>query len=135
MADFYKRTRIFSTAAVILAVSFAVFSEPSSAADIGYVGDTTYTLEKVSQGRFVYPRAALRREIEGDVVLELTIGIDGTVVDAFVLEASPPNRFEKNALKWARSWLYEPLIVDGKAVQVERVRVPVRYRLRKVASL
>ena len=108
---------------------------PLSQADIGYVGGTTYNLEKVSQGRFVYPRAALRREIEGEVVLELTIGVDGTVVDAFVLEASPPNRFEKNALKWVRSWLYEPLIVDGKAVQVEKVRVPVKYRLRKVASL
>ena len=135
MSGFYKRTRMFSTAAIFIAASSAVFSAPSSQADIGYVGDTLYTLEKVSQGRFVYPRAALRREIEGEVVLELTIGVDGTVVDAFVLEASPPNRFEKNALKWARSWLYEPLMVDGKAVQVEKVRVPVKYRLRKVASL
>ena len=135
MFGFCKRTRMFSTAAIFVAASLAVFSAPSSQADVGYVGDTTYTLEKVSQGRFIYPRAALRREIEGEVVLELTIGIDGTVVDAFVLQASPPNRFEKNALKWARSWLYEPLIVDGEAVQVEKVRVPVKYRLRKVASL
>ena len=135
MFGFCKRTRMFSTAAIFVAAFLAGFLAPSSQADVGYVGDTRYTLEKVSQGRFIYPRAALRREIEGEVVLELTIGVDGTVVDAFVLQASPPNRFEKNALKWARSWLYEPLIVDGKAVQVEKVRVPVRYRLRKVASL
>ena len=135
MFKFCKRTKMFSTGAIFVAASLAVFSAPSSQADVGYVGDTTYTLEKVSQGRFIYPRAALRREIEGEVVLELTIGTDGTVVDAFVLQASPPNRFEKNALKWARSWLYEPLIVDGEAVQVEKVRVPVKYRLRKVASL
>ena len=126
---------MFSTAAIFVAAFLAGFLAPSSQADVGYVGDTRYTLEKVSQGRFIYPRAALRREIEGEVVLELTIGIDGTVVDAFVLQASPPNRFEKSALKWARSWLYEPLIVNGKAVQVEKVRVPVKYRLRKVASL
>ena len=116
-------------------VALALFLQFPAQADVGFVGDSTHSIERISQGRFIYPRAAQRRGIEGDVILEITIGVAGDVVDAFVIEASPPNRFEKNALKWVRSWIYEPLILDGEAVQVERVRVPVKYRLRKLASL
>ncbi|HBX26935.1 MAG TPA: protein TonB, partial [Gammaproteobacteria bacterium] len=83
-----------------------------------------------SKGRFIYPRAALRRSIEGSVVLELTVGVTGDVVDAFVLEASPPNRFEKNALKYVRGWKYAPHVVNGVPTQVEKVAVTVTYRLR-----
>ena len=125
-----------SIAALNLTIAtFALFPPSPTQAEMGFVGDSTYAIERVSQGRFIYPRAAQRREIEGDVLLEITIGVDGDVVDAFVVEASPPNRFEKNALKWVRSWIYEPLVINGQSVQVEKVRVPVKYRLRKLASL
>ena len=99
-------------------------------AETGYVGDEKVTLENLSKGRFIYPRAALRRSIEGSVVLELTVGVTGDVVDAFVLEASPPNRFEKNALKYVRGWKYAPHVVNGVPTQVEKVAVTVTYRLR-----
>ena len=99
-------------------------------AETGYVGDEKVTIENLDKGRFVYPRAALRRSIEGRVVLELTVGVTGEVVDAFVLEASPPNRFEKNALKYVRGWKYAPHVVNGVPTQVERVAVTVTYRLR-----
>ena len=68
-------------------------------AETGFVGDQKVEVKRISQGRFIYPRAALRREIEGFVKIQITLGETGRVVDAFVLEASPPNRFEKNALK------------------------------------
>mgnify|MGYP001178767882 CR=1 FL=1 len=68
-------------------------------AETGFVNDKQVEVRRISQGRFIYPRAALRREIEGFVKIQLTLGETGRVIDAFVLEASPPNRFEKNALK------------------------------------
>ena len=103
-------------------------------AETGFVGDQKVEVTRISQGRFIYPRAALRREIEGFVKVQITLGETGRVVDAFVLEASPPNRFEKNALKFVRSLAYEPFQLNGVPQRVERVIVPVRYELQRVAS-
>ena len=103
-------------------------------AETGFVGDQKVELTRISQGRFIYPRAALRREIEGFVKIQVTLGETGHVIDAFVLEASPPNRFEKNALKFVRSLAYEPYHLNGVPQRVEGVIIPVRYELQRVAS-
>ena len=103
-------------------------------AETGFVGDQKVEIKRISQGRFIYPRAALRREIEGLVKIQVTLGETGRVADAFVLEASPPNRFEKNALKFVRSLAYEPYLLNGVPQRVEGVIVPVRYELQRVAS-
>ena len=115
---------------IILAAIFATFNAGDLHAATGYVGDEQVEITRISNGRFVYPRAALRREIEGSVVLELTVGVTGDVVDAFVVEATPPNRFEKNALKFVRSFKYEPYSANGVPTQVERIRVNVPYQIR-----
>ena len=112
----------------LLAAVLAVYMNKSSA-DTGYVGDEKVEITRTSQGRFVYPRAALRREIEGNVELELTVGVTGEVIDAFVVEATPPNRFEKNALKLARSYKYEPYSSNGVPTEVSGIRVTVSYRI------
>ena len=98
-------------------------------AEEGYVGDQLVEIQRVSQGKFRYPRSALRREIEGEVTIEFTVGVTGEVVDAFVVEATPPNRFEKNALKYVRSWVYEPLRINGVPTEVQRIETKVLYRL------
>ena len=116
--------------ASLLVLVFATFGAGNLQAATGYVGDEQVEITRVSNGRFVYPRAALRREIEGSVILELTVGVTGDVVDAFVVEATPPNRFEKNALKFVRSFKYEPYSANGVPTQVERIRVNVPYKIR-----
>ena len=115
-------------AIILLAALLTTYMNQSSA-DIGYVGDEKVEINRISQGRFVYPRAALRREIEGNVELELTVGVTGEVIDAFVVEATPPNRFEKNALKLARSYKYEPYSSNGVPTEVGGIRVTVAYRI------
>ena len=120
--------QLFSFSALFASVF--LFSTNSVRAEEGYVGDEIVTIENIEKGRFTYPRAAQRREIEGKVVLQLTVGVTGEVVDAFVVEASPPNRFEKNALKYVRTWKYNPYSVNGVPTQVEKVAVTVTYRLR-----
>ena len=106
----------------------------SAFAETGFVGDQQVEVKRISQGKFIYPRAALRREIEGFVKVQVTVGETGRIVDAFVVEASPPNRFEKNALKFVRSLEYEPYQLNGIPQRVERVVVPVRYEIQRVAS-
>ena len=103
-------------------------------AETGFVNDKQVEVKRISQGRFIYPRAALRREIEGFVKIQVTLGETGRVIDAFVLEASPPNRFEKTALKFVRSLAYEPYQLNGVPQRVEGVIIPVRYELQRVAS-
>ncbi len=115
---------------LILIIGFATVTTGKLQAATGYVGEEKVEITRISNGRFVYPRAALRREIEGSVVLELTVGVTGDVVDAFVIEATPPNRFEKNALKFVRSFKYEPHSANGVPTQVERIRVNVPYKIR-----
>lgn len=104
---------------------------PNALAEKGYVGDEVVEIQRISEGRFRYPRSAARREIEGEVKIEFTVGVTGEVVDAFVLEATPPNRFEKNALKYVRSWIYEPLRVNGVPTEVQRIETKVIYRLQR----
>jgi TonB family protein len=115
--------------AIILFISFATLGAGNLQSATGFVGDEQVEITRISNGRFVYPRAALRREIEGSVILELTVGVTGDVVDAFVVEATPPNRFEKNALKFVRSFKYEPYSANGVPTQVERIRVSVPYKI------
>lgn len=126
-----KVSSLFST--TLFATAFCLFSA-SSLAEIGFVGDQAVEIKRVTQGQFIYPRAALRREIEGHVKIQLTVGAIGEVIDAFVLEASPPNRFEKNALKFVRTLRYEPLKINGVPQRVEKIVIPVRYELQRVAT-
>ena len=128
---------VFKGLALVAAPLFAAafwLASVSSHAEIGLVGDQEVEIKRVAQGRFVYPRAALRREIEGYVKVQLSVGETGDVIDAFVLEASPPNRFEKNALKFVRTLRYEPVRINGVPRKVERVIVPVRYELQRLAT-
>ena len=133
MVSIFSRLPFFSPAALLLAVMIWA-SAVSAYAETGFIGDRQVEVKRISQGRFIYPRAALRREIEGFVKIQVTLGESGKVVDAFVLEASPPNRFEKNALKFVRSLAYEPYRLNGVPQRVEGVVIPVRYELQRVAS-
>ena len=108
-----------------------LFVSPSAFAEKGYVGDEAVQIQRISQGKFRYPRSAERREIQGEVIIEFTVGVTGEVVDAFVLEATPPNRFEKNALKYVRSWIYEPMRINGVPTEVSRIETKVVYRLER----
>ena len=121
--------RLTMTSILITSVIALLFVSSSVSAEMGYVGDDVVEIQRVSQGKFRYPRSAARREIEGEVTIEFNVGITGEVVDAFVVEATPPNRFEKNALKYVRSWVYEPLRLNGVPTEVQRIETKVIYRL------
>jgi TonB family protein len=54
----------------------------------------------------VYPPGALRRAIEGRVVLEFSLGADGSVRDLQMISATPAGVFDEAALEAMRSWKY-----------------------------
>lgn len=63
------------------------------------------------------PRPAVPpREVRGFVQLEVVLDERGRVVDARVVGAMPPGRFERQALADVRARSYPPIVVDGKPV-------------------
>ena len=76
-----------------------------------------------------YPSGALRRKIEGYVVIELTVLPDGTCTDAKIVEQSDYPEFGPAALDSVRQWKFQPAMQDGKPVScTHRVRFTFKLR-------
>jgi len=76
-----------------------------------------------------YPPLAMRRGLEGRVLVEFTIAEDGSVRDARVIASEPGRIFDAAALKAVGQWRYAPKIVDGKAVEQRDQRISIPFRL------
>ncbi|RME20469.1 MAG: energy transducer TonB [Deltaproteobacteria bacterium] len=79
----------------------------------------------------MYPRAAAMKQIEGWVEIEFDISTKGTVINARVVDAHPPNIFNKAALDAIRKWKYKPRIRNGVPVVTKGVRVRLKFELEK----
>ena len=78
--------------------------------------------------RLVYPEAARREGVEGQVIVQFVVGTGGTVIDPVVLR-SPDPRLGAAALEAVRRSLFRPGRQGGRPVLV-RFSVPVTFRLR-----
>jgi len=76
----------------------------------------------------VYPEIARVAGVEGVVILGVKTNEEGQVVDAIVLRSIP--LLDQAAIDTVRQWVYEPLVVDGKAVPVV-FTVTVRFQLKE----
>ncbi len=56
-----------------------------------------------------YPVEAARRNQSGEVRLEITVGTDGTVTAARVVDANPPRVFDREALAAVKRWKFAPI--------------------------
>jgi len=65
--------------------------------------------------RPAYPAGAVARGVEGSVVLYATINTTGAVSDLIVLE-SPDSELEGEALRTARTLVYQPMKLNGHPV-------------------
>lgn len=78
-----------------------------------------------------YPQRPLTQNIEGWVLMEFTIGIDGSVENIVVVEAEPKGAFERAAMRAMKRWKYQPKIVDGRPVAQHHMREIFRFELEK----
>lgn len=78
-----------------------------------------------------YPRRALRRGIEGYVVLEYTVTTTGAVKNPVVIEAEPADIFNQSAIDSAVRYKYKPRVIDGKPVEVPGVRTKIVFKMAK----
>ena len=75
-----------------------------------------------------YPLEAVRLQLEGVVLLELTIGVSGDVTRVDVIESSGQQMLDRAAVDAVRTWKGKPAERWGRPVEsVERL--PVRFRL------
>lgn len=84
--------------------------------------------EKIHDIAPVYPPVAQAARIEGVVIIEATIGVDGRVQDAHVLRSAP--LLDEAALAAVRQWIYTPTRLNGLPVSVV-MTVTVRFQLQR----
>ena len=64
----------------------------------------------------VYPADAQAAKVQGIVIMEATIGVDGRVTDAKVLRSVP--LLDQAAVDAVRQWEYTPTLLNGTAVPI-----------------
>jgi protein TonB len=77
----------------------------------------------------IYPRRARARNIEGWVILELTVSETGSVKDPRVISYHPSEIFNRAAINAALKFKYKPRVVNGKPIEVRGVRYKMTFKL------
>jgi len=90
------------------------------------VGGAVKAPKLISRVSPEYPAAALSSRVQGVVLLEATIGVDGKISDVRVTRSIPA--LESAAADAVRQWVYEPTVVDGARVPVI-ISVAVEFKL------
>lgn len=77
-----------------------------------------------------YPRAAMRMNREGTVLLAVLVGVDGKPLRVDVRDSSGDQRLDDAAREQVlRHWRFRPAMRDGRAVQAIGL-VPVEFKLK-----
>ncbi len=104
--------------------------------DIGHPTDfgtattpTAIQLEYLSAPPPKYPRNALSRRIEGTVLLQVLVGVDGRPLEVTVSQSSGNHELDEAARSQIlKRWSFRPAMKNGQAVQALGL-VPVAFNL------
>jgi TonB family protein len=80
----------------------------------------------ISQVPPIYPAKARKKHIEGQVLLQARIGVDGIVQDLSVISGNP--ELTQAAIDAVRQWRYSPTLKDGTPVEVT-TKITVKFTL------
>ena len=69
---------------------------------------------KIFDVRPVWPEEAQRARVQGIVIVEFTVGVDGAVADARILRGIP--LLDQAALDCVRQWRYQPTLLNGRPI-------------------
>jgi len=76
-----------------------------------------------------YPATALRKGLQGEVVVLLHVGVDGSVRRATIAKSSGSSVLDQAALAQLLTWRFVPGTRDGRAEAMD-FRQPVHFRIR-----
>ncbi len=88
------------------------------------VGQTIKAPMKMHDVKPVYPAAALGAGIGGTVVMQVTVGCSGDVLDAIVVRGVP--ELNEAALGAVNRWRYRPTLMNGTPIPV-RLHVTITF--------
>ncbi len=91
------------------------------------VGGEVRPPAKIHDAAPAYPAIAQSARVQGIVIIQATIGVDGQVIDATVLRSVP--LLDEAALAAVRQWRYTPTRLNGAPVAVV-MTVTVNFTLR-----
>ena len=89
-------------------------------------GQTVKSPKRLVNVNPVYPEDARAARVEGLVVLEITIGENGSVTDARVIRSIP--MLDQAAIDAVLQWIYEPTLLNGVPIEVE-LTVTINFTL------
>jgi periplasmic protein TonB len=76
-----------------------------------------------------YPREELRRRIEGTVLLQVLVDVDGRPLDVLIQQSSGNRRLDEAArLQVLKRWTFRPAMQNGVAIQAMGL-VPVVFKV------
>ncbi|EGQ9109506.1 energy transducer TonB [Vibrio alginolyticus] len=78
-----------------------------------------------------YPSKALKRKVEGYVIMRFTIDATGRPKDIEVIEAEPERMFEREAIRALKKWKYQPKVEDGVSIEQFGQTAKVEFKLAK----
>ena len=93
-----------------------------------HVGGQIRAPERLQYSAPAYPPIAQSARIQGIVIIEATIGVDGRVINARVLRSVP--LLDEAALAAVRQWTYTPTTLNGVPVPVI-MTVTVNFQLQQ----
>ncbi|WP_369935855.1 energy transducer TonB [Xanthomonas tesorieronis] len=84
-------------------------AQPAATPPPAAAAASTQSLRAISTPAPRYPPEALRSGTAGEVLVEITVGTDGSVTNARVLRATPARVFDREALNATKRWRFEPV--------------------------
>ena len=78
-----------------------------------------------------YPVREAMRGTEGWVIVQYTVGANGAVKDAFVVDSQPARVFDQAAITAILRYRYSPMVMDGRAVERVGIRQKIRFELER----
>jgi protein TonB len=76
-----------------------------------------------------YPPRAIRRNIEGFVVVKFTVTKTGDVDAIQIVESEPSGMFDESVLEAVQKYKFQPRMVNGEPVDSKEVEKRVVFKL------
>lgn len=97
--------------------------------DLVNISEVDKLPERTNTIRPVYPPMAMRRNIEGRVIVTALVNENGKVIDAKVLKGDDRKMgLDEAALRAVRSTSFRPAVKDGKRVRVW-IPIPIDFKM------
>jgi TonB family protein len=90
------------------------------------VGTQVSEPKKIKDARPIYPDVAKANGVQGIVILQVVIDVDGRVIDAAVLRGHP--LLNQAALDAVNQWEFTPTLLNGQPVQIQ-MSVTINFTL------